>query len=421
MRTSGSTDFSLNRNEIIEMALRASSVRGVGLTPSAEEIDTCSKVFNMMLSDWQAQHINVAMVKDITIFPRYGISSYPLGPYGYDATEFYYQTELYSDAAADDVSVVLEINHSDEDSICASQSVASATTLVLNGVFCAGGKAKLPVARKLYMYSTTGESDVIFTVVGKSAVGATQTEEITISSGVGTIYSGTKTFSEIDSITSSALCTGSIKVGTYGVTAGDFVLIQLDDGTLHREIIQACLPQKTATSVAASIKSGLPSAASEGNAVFVYPTKISKPLDILSTRSYSLEGLESALTRYAGKSEYFELSGDKSLTGTPTMYYYDPGVDMGTFYLYPAPSDVTTVFKCQAQMPIEDLDTSAQNAYFPREWHNALVLNLAVSICPYFGKDPSQFLFAQAADALAKVRRFENKNRSFRMIPHISG
>ena len=54
MTTSGSYDFSINRDQIIEGALRLCGVIAQGETPSATQITEGSRMLNLMVKAWEA-------------------------------------------------------------------------------------------------------------------------------------------------------------------------------------------------------------------------------------------------------------------------------------------------------------------------------------------------------------------------------
>lgn len=59
MTTSSSIDFSLTRDEIISDALELIGAIGIGETPTAADLTTCSRSLNMMVKAWEAQGIHL--------------------------------------------------------------------------------------------------------------------------------------------------------------------------------------------------------------------------------------------------------------------------------------------------------------------------------------------------------------------------
>ena len=52
MTTSGSSDFSVSRDDIITEALQQLGVIGEGGTPSANQLTDMSRLLNMMIKNW---------------------------------------------------------------------------------------------------------------------------------------------------------------------------------------------------------------------------------------------------------------------------------------------------------------------------------------------------------------------------------
>jgi hypothetical protein len=80
MATSGSTDFSLTRNQILEAALQRIGVLAAGETMSAEDMAVASRDLNLMIKTWQGQSLGFWLRQPVTLFLQPGQSSYTLGP-----------------------------------------------------------------------------------------------------------------------------------------------------------------------------------------------------------------------------------------------------------------------------------------------------------------------------------------------------
>ena len=52
MTTSGTSTFSVTRDEIIKSSLRTLGVIGVGETPITEDYTNCSEALNIMIKSW---------------------------------------------------------------------------------------------------------------------------------------------------------------------------------------------------------------------------------------------------------------------------------------------------------------------------------------------------------------------------------
>jgi hypothetical protein len=87
MASSGSVDFSVNRDELIKGALRAARIIGKDQTPDATHISNGAEALNMLVKQWQAKHdfapgLKVWSRKTAYLFLQQGESQYDLGPSG---------------------------------------------------------------------------------------------------------------------------------------------------------------------------------------------------------------------------------------------------------------------------------------------------------------------------------------------------
>lgn len=80
MATSGSTDFLVTRNQLIEGALRICGVIAVGETPSTAMYSTASDALNMLVKAWQADGMPVWATKEYTLTLTTDTSSYTISP-----------------------------------------------------------------------------------------------------------------------------------------------------------------------------------------------------------------------------------------------------------------------------------------------------------------------------------------------------
>lgn len=112
MATSGSTNFNLTRNEIIEHALGLLEVYGVGNTIRAEDMALANVSLNLMIKTWQAQGIHLwTQEKGILFIDKYQ-STYTLG-----------NESTHAKACALDDAVITQI---------ATAASSGATTLVVD-------------------------------------------------------------------------------------------------------------------------------------------------------------------------------------------------------------------------------------------------------------------------------------------------
>lgn len=80
MTTSGSTDFTLTRDQIISEALEQLGAIGIGETPSAADVTSCSRSLNMMIKAWETQGVHLWTNAEQTVSLVVGTESYNLSP-----------------------------------------------------------------------------------------------------------------------------------------------------------------------------------------------------------------------------------------------------------------------------------------------------------------------------------------------------
>ncbi len=82
MATSGSVDYTTNRDELIKDSLFLIGEIGEGVTPTTDQINRSSRVLNKMLKAWQAYGLQLWKIKQASITPVEGDYQYTLGATG---------------------------------------------------------------------------------------------------------------------------------------------------------------------------------------------------------------------------------------------------------------------------------------------------------------------------------------------------
>ena len=108
--------------------------------------------------------------------------------------------------------------------------------------------------------------------------------------------------------------------------------------------------------------------------------EINRPLIIENVRRV-VDGIETPIEVHS-RSTYME-QPSKDSKGKPVYVYYDSQLEQGVLYVWPAPDDTDSI-KFSYKSYIEDFDTSADTPYFPPEWLDALIYNLAMRLCPMY-------------------------------------
>ena len=80
MATSGTSTFTVNRNEVISATLRLLGVIGNGETPNSEDFTNCSQALNIMIKSWAKKGFPLWVTETVEIPMVEGANPYPLGP-----------------------------------------------------------------------------------------------------------------------------------------------------------------------------------------------------------------------------------------------------------------------------------------------------------------------------------------------------
>lgn len=280
MATSGSVNFTVNRNEIIESALQQIGEIAVGQTMSAEHVTTGSRWLNLIVKQWQGMSDFAPGLKTWTrkrgyVFLQSNKHEYALGATGWHATNSYSTTTL---SAA-------EAN---------GQTVISVNT-------------------------------------------------------------------------------------TTGMSAADYIGIQLDNGSIHWTTIVSTGAGPTVTITAA-----ITGAAASGNRVFWYTTKLNRPITILQCTLLDTAGAETPLEPLTMPA--YEVLPQKNTAGTPCSFYYEGQLGNGVLYTDTNPTDVTDVLRLVYLSNVEDFDNSTDTPDYPQEYNLALVMETAKYLAPVYGR-----------------------------------
>jgi len=297
MAISGSYDFTVTRDDIIQEAMERCGVLRLNKTATSDQLASFARSLNLKVKALQADGLQLHTWREAFMFLEYGEDIYTLGPTGDNATESYVRTTLSTDEAASSTSIGLT------------------------------------------------------------------------------------------SIT--------------GISASDKIGVELDDGTLHWDVVNGAPGAGVAT-----LTTGLASAATAGNVVFAYTTKIQRPLKIsdLFLRNTSSEdtpvGLES-ITRYRGMTS-------KTLSyGSMSLASYDPQLTNGVLRVWPVADDVTEVLGFMYKKPVDDLDSASNNAAYPADWNEYLVTSLVPIIADKMSLPLSERAYHVAKADKARMDLFD--------------
>lgn len=227
----------------------------------------------------------------------------------------------------------------------------------------------------------------------------------------GSTTNATESFT--DTTTSAAAVSGASSIvvtSTTGFTIGYNIGVMQDDGDLHWTTISN-IAGTTITLTAA-----LTDDVSSGATVYVYQTKINRPMKITSARRRDSSGYDTPLNRYE-RVDYFNLA-QKSTQGQVTGYYYDPQLSDAKIYLYTAPSDATNTIKFTFQKMFFDFNSGTDSIDFPIEWAETLAFGLASRLCYDYGIDKTKSeLIKRTADEMLRNLKGYDREESIYFVP----
>lgn len=220
----------------------------------------------------------------------------------------------------------------------------------------------------------------------------------------------TNTYIQTTLSTDEALGSVSLSLtSTTGMAASDKIGIVLDDGTIHWTTISGAPGAPT------TIASGLASAATSGNAVFTYTTKINRPqrLDVDAANWHSLVGNDTPV-KIISREEYTRLT-NKNSQGKIVQAFYDPQLGNGVLRVWPTPDNATDVLQFWYERILEDFDAAGDTPDFAIEWSEPLILGLAYRMANTVGTisiQRMQMLKSAADEALAIAMNYDRSNAS---------
>lgn len=196
-----------------------------------------------------------------------------------------------------------------------------------------------------------------------------------------TMGSGHVTTSYVNTTLSADSATNdtTIDVTTVtGISNTYYIGVELDNGDMHWTTVNGAPAGNVVT-----LTTGVASAASSGNNVYCYQTKMSRPLRIL--QAYTVQGTTTTSTsdipaRVVTTEEFLQLS-NKSSEGYPLYVNYDPLIT-GVVRFWPRFSNGERVIVIRYHRTLEDFDATGDTPDFPQEYFLPLVYELACALAP---------------------------------------
>jgi hypothetical protein len=193
---------------------------------------------------------------------------------------------------------------------------------------------------------------------------------------------------------------------TTGMLVNDNIGIKLTDSTRFWTTIASINSATTLT-----LNAGLSAAASNDATVVTYTSKINRPLEIFdkTCRYLVLGDTNEILIDQVRYEDYMSIT-TKNIDGAPLLFNYEPKLNNGKLRIYLRPNDVDYVLNFCYSESLEDLDDDVNDPDFPQEWVLALIYNLAVLLCPDYGRYQEMQAIEPKAEMLKLAcREFDNE------------
>jgi len=190
-----------------------------------------------------------------------------------------------------------------------------------------------------------------------------------------------------------------------GISDGDYIGIELDDGTMQWTTINGAPAGDTITLTDVTTDT-----VAIDNTVYTYTTQLVRPLKMIDARRISDNDIQIDVV---SREEYFTLP-TKTATGEVNQVYYDPQLGAGKLYIWPTGSKADDRVQLTFMMPIEDFDSANITPDFPQEWLEAIKFSLASRLGLEYGIELKKQLYldARAGKMLFDVEDFDEESTS---------
>lgn len=186
-----------------------------------------------------------------------------------------------------------------------------------------------------------------------------------------------------------------IPCATTGMSATNFIGIALEDGTRHWTTIVS-----VSVGVSVAITTALPSSAASGAGIYVYSSKIDRPVRVLSGRGATTHtGSEKDLIQETRES-YFKIVNKLDTSSSTNSWYYSPQLSTGKFYVWQTPEDCNQIIRFTFVKPQYVNQDQTETVLIPSEWLLAFKWAVAYELGVTYGIDPNRLIsIAQKAES----------------------
>jgi hypothetical protein len=194
-------------------------------------------------------------------------------------------------------------------------------------------------------------------------------------------------------------------------SSGYYIGVETDNGDIHWTQIDSIAAD------AVTVKTALDYAAAVDNHVY-YATDWSteRPLEVIEAWVRDENEIDVPID-VESLQRYRQLA-NKTSEGKPTMVAVDYQMDLAVVYVWPEPDNMKQRIHLVAKYPVQDFDSSTDDADFPVEWTEALVYNLAIRLAAEYGRTPSQLVTAMALQSYEALKSFDREQVSVFFKPN---
>ena len=141
------------------------------------------------------------------------------------------------------------------------------------------------------------------------------------------------------------------------------------------------------------------------------------PYRIIACRYRNASSIDLPMTELTHE-EYYDLP-NKTVTGIPTQWYFEPTRSTNTLYIWPLLSSVSTeTIRYTYQRRFEDVDDLANEVDVGQEWLSTVGLNLAGRLADDYGRKGEHInRIVARAEALFERMQDADRPEMVRMVP----
>ena len=209
-----------------------------------------------------------------------------------------------------------------------------------------------------------------------------------------------------------ATATALTVVSTAGMTTGDFIGVELADGT--RQWTTLTVTGATTLTIAVALTGAVDDLAS----VYTYTTATDQPVRIDSVRYADTYTSNEISTSMVARDEYFN-QPSKTTSGAVNTWYFQRNLDFGHLYIWPIADNCKRLLRITFIKPQYIPEDQSEDILIPPEWYVALKFKLAADLAMSYGVDANRqmMLEQKAAIYLQKAISSDDDGASFQFTP----